>query len=373
MQVIILVAGQGNRMKPLTQNIHKSLLPLNYYENFLSRLLHQLNEYEISKVIVVTGYLSSDIEKLVTNYQLNVKCIFNERYKEDTNIYSMKLALEHIDSKEPTVILEGDVYLDDLAMRDIIKVSETNKSIWFTKNKFYQFQYGGILKKDRFDNVLDIKIVSNYEEKFSNYFKLLGIMTIGTTEINKFKKLVDYYCNISIEQYYLVPWIEHLEEFSCISYDLGNYFVESVNTAIEFEELKIKLENLYREEKVLLIPTNDLFPIEEYIEERKEYLKEKILKEKLWIKPIIIEKEHKLILDGHHRFAVAKELGLNILPVIEIEYKDIELWSLKKSQEVTKELVIERAKNGHIYPNKTVKHKFLFKIPYCSYSFEELK
>ena len=368
-----MTAGQGSRMRPLTNNIHKSLLPLNEHENFLSRMLHQLNEYEVSKVIVVAGYRSQSIIDVVNQYELDIEIVINDKFKNDTNIYSMKLALDKVNPKESVIVLEADIYLDDLALRDIINETKSNKSIWFTKNKFNNTQYGGILRCDSESSILDIRIVSKYEDKYDNYKKLLGIMTIGRDELSVYKKLVDKYVNKTIEQYYLIPWIENLIELPCVSYDLGDYLVESVNKPEEYHMFVDFLKNQSSEDmNINLIDLNLLLDIEEYIPERKDSLKEKILNETIWTKPIVVEKNHNLILDGHHRFNVAKELGMDKIPAILVDYDNIEIWSLKSSEKVDKDLVILKAKNGNIYPNKTVKHKFEFKIPSCNYKIEEL-
>ena len=58
-----------------------------------------------------------------------------------------------------------------------------------------------------------------------------------------------------------------------------------------------------------------------------------ISKNEYWIKPIVIESEHHLILDGHHRFDVAKRMGLTRIPVVIVNYKDIEIWSLRSDRQ----------------------------------------
>ena len=90
MQIIILAAGSGTRMDHLTKNQHKSLLKINQEESFLSNILHKLNEYEISKVVLVTGYLSNKIEEEANKYQMNIEVVKNDRYKDDINIFSKK-------------------------------------------------------------------------------------------------------------------------------------------------------------------------------------------------------------------------------------------------------------------------------------------
>jgi len=373
MQVVIMAAGSGSRMRPLTKDRHKSLLPLDTNDTFLSRMLHQLNEYEIDKVIIVTGYRHQDIEKVVKLYELNITTIYNEKYAVDTNIYSMKLALDTVDTNSPVIILEADIYLDDYALYKIIKESRENKSLWFTKGSFTKEQYGGILKKDTKSNILDIAIVPQYKNKYEEYDKLLGIMTIGTQEIEKYKTYLNLWVEKTLEQYYLIPWIENLQDLPCIAFDLDGHLVESVNREEEYYSFLEKLKNSSEiNQGIKLVALDNLLDIEEHIPQRKEALKEKILQENIWTKPIIIEKNHNLVLDGHHRFNLAKELGIKKLPAVAVDYNDIQIWSLKESQKVTKELVIQKAKAKNIYPNKTVKHYFNFKSIECRYTLEEL-
>ena len=78
-------------------------------------------------------------------------------------------------------------------------------------------------------------------------------------------------------------------------------------------------------------------------------------------------------MDGHHRFEAAKELGLAKIPAIKVDYQDIPIWSLKKTEIVNKKLVREKALKGDIYPNKTVKHRFPFKIGLCNLPLNTLK
>ena len=195
MQIIILAAGSGTRMDHLTKNQHKSLLKINQEESFLSNILHKLNEYEISKVVLVTGYLSNKIEEEANKYQMNIEVVNNDRYEDDINIFSMKLALDKLNENENTIIIESDIIFDDLAFKEIYFSSNENKSIWYTRGKFNNQQYGGILKSSLDKKITDIRIVEKYDDIYSEYYKLLGITTIGKNEFVDFKKLINDYSN----------------------------------------------------------------------------------------------------------------------------------------------------------------------------------
>lgn len=113
-----------------------------------------------------------------------------------------------------------------------------------------------------------------------------------------------------------------------------------------------------------LVNINLLKHIEGFSEKRVANMKRKMLESGVWERPICIEKNHFLILDGQHRFEVASKLGLKYIPCEFFDYNDesVIVWSLRKECVVTKELVIERSLSGNIYPYKTAKHKFPQKV-----------
>jgi L-serine kinase (ADP) len=375
MQVVILAAGKGTRMQEYTSNNHKSLLPINENDSFLTHLLHQLNEYQLSKVVIVTGYLSNLIEDVIKDYQINIEVVKNNLFDKDVNIFSMKLALDNLTNKEPIVIFEADTYIDGLAMRKIMSSSESDKSIWFTKGEFNSLQYGGILHDNKDNEIDDIQIVPKYLPSHVGYKKLLGIQTIGSREINFYKELVNVYSKKTLEQYYLIPWIENLKALPCFSLDLSEFSIESVNDPNEYRNFvaKLKEKEQCNNVEISMIALDRLLPIENHIKERAAMLFEEISNSIWWTKPIVVEKENLLILDGHHRFEVAKKIGIKKIPVVFTSYNQVEVWSLRKSEFVDVPTVVKRAKERDIYPNKTVKHNFPFLIPHCKIKISDLK
>jgi len=122
-----------------------------------------------------------------------------------------------------------------------------------------------------------------------------------------------------------------------------------------------------------LVDVNCLRHIENFSAKRAEWLKGKIIGERVWTKPIALDADHGLVLDGQHRMEVAKALGLKRIPAVKYEYASVRVWSLRPGKyEFTWEDVVERALAGKIYPYKTVKHEFPSPLPPCSYSLEEL-
>ncbi len=122
-----------------------------------------------------------------------------------------------------------------------------------------------------------------------------------------------------------------------------------------------------------LIRIELLRPIEGHSKKRVKWLKDKILEEGIWSKPICIEKNHFLVLDGMHRFEVARELCCAVVPCELFDYAEVDVWSLRKTHEVSRRLVIQKALAGDIYPYKTAKHRFPRDITRCGFRLDELK
>lgn len=130
----------------------------------------------------------------------------------------------------------------------------------------------------------------------------------------------------------------------------------------------------YLEEGLMeLIEISKLKPIEGHGKRRVQNIKRKILNDGVWNKPICVEKNYLLVLDGMHRFEIAKELGFVFIPCELFNYDDVEVWSLRENHIVTREIVIKKALAGDIYPYKTVKHKFVSGVSGCSFNFDTLR
>lgn len=375
LRAVILAAGQGKRMQPLTSDRPKCLLPVGN-TTVMGRLLEQLESQGVGEVTVIAGFAKDKVHQEVSKYQsdrLKIDVIENDEFEKDINILSLTLAFRHKSS--PFYLFEGDILFDNEAIARIFDSRWTDQSVWFTHGRFNSSQYGGILRTDASGMINDIRIVPKYEDQFSGYKKLIGAMKIGPGEFEKFHHALETNLKKSIEQYYLHSWIENLAELKCWEVDLDGCHCSSFNTAQDFQDAlgifegRKDLEGRYLE----LIEVSSLKHIEGHSPERVEWLKSKILKEGVWNQPIKISREHHLVLDGQHRFEVAMKLGLARVPCQVFDYRDVEIWSLRDDCVVTHDLVIERSLKGDIYPYKTVKHRFRDPIQVCSYPIETLQ
>lgn len=121
--------------------------------------------------------------------------------------------------------------------------------------------------------------------------------------------------------------------------------------------------------RILYIGIGELRPHEEIKEKKLSgFVKfASRVQKSIRLQPIWIDRDTKVILDGHHRYSVYKELGCMRVPCIAVDYlrdSSISVLPRKPDIPVSKESVIERGFSGKPYPPKTTKHVFPEPAPF---------
>ncbi len=109
-----------------------------------------------------------------------------------------------------------------------------------------------------------------------------------------------------------------------------------------------------------LISLVDLIETEEHDVVESTRLAKKILLEKFWTVPIVIEINTNAIMDGHHRYNAAKIIGLSRIPCIRKDYNsnEVTLLSWKQGIKVTVKDVFKKIQKKNKFPIKTTRHIF---------------
>ncbi len=122
------------------------------------------------------------------------------------------------------------------------------------------------------------------------------------------------------------------------------------------------------------VPLERLRHIEGFSKRRVEWLVRKIVDEGVWTRPVALDADHDLVLDGQHRMEAAKVLGLARVPAVRYVYADVDVWSLRPNHAFDWRRVTERALAQQPYPYKTVKHAFPDGgLPACAIALESLR
>ncbi|WP_160689489.1 sugar phosphate nucleotidyltransferase [Clostridium sp. C2-6-12] len=125
MRAILMAAGMGTRLRPLTENTPKSLIEVNGM-SLLERQIINLKEIGINEIIVLTGYLHEKFDDLVEKYKL-IKVI-NDKYDIYNNIYTMYLVREYL---EDAFVIDADNYIT----RNFLPKAKPETSVYYSACK----------------------------------------------------------------------------------------------------------------------------------------------------------------------------------------------------------------------------------------------
>jgi choline kinase len=124
---LLLAAGTGSRLRPLTNFIPKCLARVNEAP-ILEHLVQCLHQHNFKRLVVVVGHLEQGIRDLLDKIagNLTVEYIVSPQYETTNNIYSLWLAREII--QEPFVLIECDLVftpslLEEMLLPDRIAIS----------------------------------------------------------------------------------------------------------------------------------------------------------------------------------------------------------------------------------------------------------
>ena len=113
MKTVILAAGAGSRLKPLTDHMPKCLLKVGV-KSILEMTIENLLATNNSEIIIVTGYLENKIREFIRERfpYLQITYIYNKLYASTNNIYSLWLAKDEVLGND-MMMLDSDIVFDE--------------------------------------------------------------------------------------------------------------------------------------------------------------------------------------------------------------------------------------------------------------------
>ena len=183
MRAILMAAGLGSRMRPLTKEIPKPLVEVNNMP-LIETIISALESTGVSDIVVVGGYKGYKLLEYIKLKHPNIKYLYNPYYEKCNNISSLYVAREYLDTE--VLICEADLYI---MQKDIFK-HEYNKSGYFSYYRNGKFDDWSFDVDDK-NNITKINRVGNNNYMMTGlaYFTKRDAMSLAHNIENAFENL----------------------------------------------------------------------------------------------------------------------------------------------------------------------------------------
>ncbi|MBL4604972.1 MAG: phosphocholine cytidylyltransferase family protein [Flavobacteriaceae bacterium] len=232
---LLLAAGTGSRLFPLTKNSPKCLTIVSE-KSILERLVNNLKKQGFKRLVIVTGYKKECIIDFLGDQSedLSIEYIHSPLYRTTNNIYSLWMARNIIN--EPFVLLESDLILTTSLLNEMVypdRMAVAKMQPWLngttvTVNKLNQVTH---FQSGTTEPYIDIryKTVNIYSFSLSSWRAIV-------------KKLDQYISDGSINCYYEAVFSEMVEDkslfFEAVSFDEKAWYeIDTINDLAEAEKL----------------------------------------------------------------------------------------------------------------------------------------
>ncbi|MEK9993457.1 MAG: phosphocholine cytidylyltransferase family protein [Hydrogenophilales bacterium] len=187
LKAIILAAGEGKRLRPLTDNKPKTMVNL-FGMSLLERQLITFNDCGLQNLIVVGGYKNETI-----NFS-NIKKYTNSDYANTNMVETLFCANEEMNDE--IIVSYGDIIYEKNILINLINSNE-DISVVIDKNwqKYWELRFtdplndAESLKLDSMNNIIEIgQNVKNITDIQGQYIGLMKFKGKGLESVKKFYK-----------------------------------------------------------------------------------------------------------------------------------------------------------------------------------------
>lgn len=221
---IIMAAGLGTRMRPLTNEIPKPLVKVNG-QRMIETIIQGLKNNGIEDISIVTGYLAEKFEFLVDKYQ-GVKLINNSYYQKYNNLSSLYVARHELKN---TIILDGDQLINDI---DVL--NPTFKKSGYAGAWTDEWQDEWIMHADEQGNILSCD-----RDGGKNGWRLYSVSKWVEEDSNRLAKLVEKEFNAKNYDIYWddVAMFKYFDQFNLTVHKVSPNDIVEIDSLDELKEI----------------------------------------------------------------------------------------------------------------------------------------
>lgn len=170
MTYIILAAGAGTRLHPITLRHPKTLFSLDQSTTILDRMTGLIRQLDPeAELVIVTGFQRERIQQHVQN----AHWIHNPFYEVTNSIASLWFALSFLDRE--VTILNGDIVMSRSLMEDVVTKPVSRPCILMDSSILKNGDYN--VQADQGRVVIMSKALSSYSGEYAGVTKLDAVST----------------------------------------------------------------------------------------------------------------------------------------------------------------------------------------------------
>ena len=120
MTYIILAAGKGHNLQPLTLKYTKTSYKLDENTTILQRTVRRIRKYDKNaEIVIVIGYLANVVRMELEDE--NVKFVMNPFYEVTNSISSLWFARDYLERENVTIVNGDVVFSDEIIVNYLVK------------------------------------------------------------------------------------------------------------------------------------------------------------------------------------------------------------------------------------------------------------
>ena len=162
--------------------------------SFLEHSLDNLTKFDISRIIIVTGYCGDEIENVIGNSYNNIPVIYveNKDYATTNNIYSLYLTKSYLE-QEDTLLLESDLIYEEKIIEKLLSNPYKNLAV---VDKYRAWMDGTVVKINSQDEIISFVPKEHFEYKdVDSYYKTVNIYKFSKDfMIKSYLPFLEAYC-----------------------------------------------------------------------------------------------------------------------------------------------------------------------------------
>jgi choline kinase len=206
---LLLAAGTGSRLAPLTDKMPKCLVSVNEI-SILERLVDALHLYNFKRLVIVLGHEAHAIRDFLKTRagDMEITYITSPVYKTTNNIYSLWLARKEIN--EPFLLIESDLVFDPVMLKDMLQPDRIAIS------KLQSWMNGTTVTINSHQTVKAFQ--KNVQKPDDKHYKTVNIYSLSTQTWQQVRKRLDHHISKNmVNGYYETVFADMVHE-DCLSF-----------------------------------------------------------------------------------------------------------------------------------------------------------